>query len=92
MNRHTTPTYPPPQPIAATAPRVDPTAVATASPSKPPPAMPDDKSKEKDDAVTKRDKTKKKMSDDEVVGRLREIVSPNDPRQRFTNLQKIGQG
>jgi hypothetical protein len=42
--------------------------------------------------VAKRDKSKKKMSDEEVVRRLREIVSPENPKDRYTSLEKIGQG
>lgn len=42
--------------------------------------------------VQKRDKGKKKMSDEEVVARLRKIVNPANPKDRFTNLHKIGQG
>lgn len=42
--------------------------------------------------VQKRDKGKKKMSDEEVLSRLRQIVNPENPKDRFRNLKKIGQG
>ncbi|EDQ91550.1 uncharacterized protein MONBRDRAFT_36217 [Monosiga brevicollis MX1] len=32
------------------------------------------------------------MSDEEVLRKLREIVNPSDPKSRFKELQKIGQG
>eukprot|EP00038_Savillea_parva_P006251 m.162522 g.162522 ORF g.162522 m.162522 type:complete len:518 (+) comp12205_c0_seq1:58-1611(+) len=42
--------------------------------------------------VQKRDKGKKKMSDEEVLSRLREIISPGVTMERYTNREKIGQG
>lgn len=42
--------------------------------------------------MQKRDKGKKKMSDDEVLAKLREIVSPAVSKERYTNKEKIGQG
>eukprot|EP00051_Salpingoeca_urceolata_P031750 m.12841 g.12841 ORF g.12841 m.12841 type:complete len:502 (-) comp4367_c0_seq2:328-1833(-) len=43
--------------------------------------------------VKKRDKgSKSKMSDDEVIARLKEIVSPESVKDRFTGMVKIGQG
>eukprot|EP00730_Choanoeca_flexa_P002377 TRINITY_DN11028_c0_g1_i1.p1 TRINITY_DN11028_c0_g1~~TRINITY_DN11028_c0_g1_i1.p1 ORF type:complete len:481 (+),score=95.73 TRINITY_DN11028_c0_g1_i1:155-1597(+) len=59
-----------------------------AAPERPPPPNQDKPSGD----VKKRDKGKKKMSDEEVLRRLREIVNPADPTSRFTDLRKIGQG
>eukprot|EP00049_Salpingoeca_infusionum_P007768 m.126081 g.126081 ORF g.126081 m.126081 type:complete len:486 (+) comp13817_c0_seq1:112-1569(+) len=42
--------------------------------------------------VKKRDKSKPKMSDEEVLARLREIVNPANPRELYEGLSKIGQG
>jgi p21-activated kinase 2 len=47
------------------------------------------------DSVQKRNKDaggKKKMSDEEVMTKLRAIVNPDDPQGRYTDLKKIGQG
>jgi len=42
--------------------------------------------------VPKRDKGKKKMSDEEVLSRLRDIISPGVSKERYTSKEKIGQG
>ena len=35
---------------------------------------------------------KKKMSDEEVLAKLRRIVSIGDPNRKYTKIEKIGQG
>lgn len=35
---------------------------------------------------------KKKMSDEEILERLRSIVSVGDPNRKYTKMEKIGQG
>lgn len=35
---------------------------------------------------------KKKMSDDEILEKLRTIVSVGDPNRKYTRMEKIGQG
>lgn len=35
---------------------------------------------------------KKKMSDDEILEKLRSIVSVGDPNRKYVKLEKIGQG
>lgn len=35
---------------------------------------------------------KKKMSDDEILEKLRTIVSVGDPNRKYTKMEKIGQG
>lgn len=35
---------------------------------------------------------KKKMSDEEILERLRAIVSVGDPNRKYTKMEKIGQG
>ena len=42
--------------------------------------------------VQKRNKGKSKMSDEQVMSKLREIVSPAVSKDRYTNKTKIGQG
>lgn len=42
--------------------------------------------------MQKRDKGKKKMSDEEVISRLKEIVSPGITEDRYIQKEKIGQG
>ncbi|XP_032229158.1 serine/threonine-protein kinase PAK 3 isoform X4 [Nematostella vectensis] len=42
--------------------------------------------------VQARDKRKKKMSDEEILARLRTIVSIGDPKKKYTKFEKIGQG
>lgn len=34
----------------------------------------------------------KKMSDEEILERLRTIVSVGDPNRKYTRMEKIGQG
>lgn len=64
---------------------------SAAQPAKP--ASPSKDGGDKDGGdVQKRDKGKKKMSDEEVLSSLRAIVNSGDPRQRFVDLKKIGQG
>uniref|UniRef100_A0A8C2WX49 non-specific serine/threonine protein kinase n=1 Tax=Cyclopterus lumpus TaxID=8103 RepID=A0A8C2WX49_CYCLU len=59
-----------------------PTKDAATSPISPPPAV---------GAST--DKTrKKKMSDEEILEKLRTIVSVGDPKKKYTRFEKIGQG
>ncbi|XP_074657601.1 serine/threonine-protein kinase PAK 2-like isoform X5 [Tubulanus polymorphus] len=44
-------------------------------------------------AVTKNDKPKKKkMSDEEILAKLRTIVSVGEPSRKYTKMEKIGQG
>ncbi|XP_064880575.1 serine/threonine-protein kinase PAK 1-like [Oncorhynchus nerka] len=38
------------------------------------------------------DKTRKKMSDEEILEKLRSIVSVGDPKKKYTRFEKIGQG
>lgn len=35
---------------------------------------------------------KKKMTDEEVMSRLRQIVSMGDPNRKYTKIERIGQG
>lgn len=35
---------------------------------------------------------KKKMSDEEILEKLRTIVSVGDPNRKYTKMEKIGQG
>ena len=35
---------------------------------------------------------RKKMSDEEIVEKLRTIVSVGDPNRKYTKMEKIGQG
>ena len=35
---------------------------------------------------------KKKMSDEEILSRLRQIVTVGDPNRKYTKMEKIGQG
>lgn len=35
---------------------------------------------------------KKKMTDDEIIEKLRTIVSVGDPNRKYTKMDKIGQG
>ncbi len=69
----------------------EPVAAAALPPPPPPPAAA--AAATEDPSVQKRDKDpKKKMSDAEVMARLREIVSPASHRDKYVNLNKIGQG
>lgn len=38
------------------------------------------------------EKRKKKMTDEEILEKLRSIVSVGDPNRKYTKLDKIGQG
>lgn len=38
------------------------------------------------------EKRKKKMSDEEILEKLRSIVSVGDPNRKYTKMEKIGQG
>lgn len=38
------------------------------------------------------DKRKKKMTDEEILEKLRTIVSVGDPNRKYTKMEKIGQG
>jgi hypothetical protein len=38
------------------------------------------------------EKRKKKMSDEEILEKLRSIVSVGDPARKYTRIDKIGQG
>lgn len=40
----------------------------------------------------KTDKRKRKMTDEEILEKLRTIVSVGDPNKKYTKLEKIGQG
>ncbi|KAI1903186.1 hypothetical protein AGOR_G00024620 [Albula goreensis] len=60
------------------APTPDPAPVPTPTPT---PALPNST-----------DKTKKKMSDEEILDKLRSIVSVGDPKKKYTRFEKIGQG
>ncbi|XP_014840514.1 PREDICTED: serine/threonine-protein kinase PAK 1 isoform X2 [Poecilia mexicana] len=78
----------PPTPAAAAA-AVTPAPPAEAAPSSPPsaspapgPSLPRAQDKNK----------KKKMSDEEILEKLRTIVSVGDPKKKYTRFEKIGQG
>uniref|UniRef100_A0A6Q2XDD5 non-specific serine/threonine protein kinase n=1 Tax=Esox lucius TaxID=8010 RepID=A0A6Q2XDD5_ESOLU len=67
----------PPTRDVATSPTTSPTPSPAPGPSLPRPA----------------DKTrKKKMSDEEILEKLRSIVSVGDPKKKYTRFEKIGQG
>ncbi|XP_039893470.1 serine/threonine-protein kinase PAK 1 isoform X3 [Simochromis diagramma] len=92
------PLPPPPTKDAATSPISQPTAAAAAvtpaqpaeaAPSSPPsaspapgPSLPHPQDKAR----------KKKMSDEEILEKLRTIVSVGDPKKKYTRFEKIGQG
>ncbi|XP_071990052.1 serine/threonine-protein kinase PAK 1 isoform X1 [Engystomops pustulosus] len=60
-----------------------------------PPPEPQETSETPADASAKAtDKTKKKakMSDEEILEKLRSIVSVGDPKKKYTRFEKIGQG
>ncbi|KAK2846562.1 hypothetical protein Q5P01_009561 [Channa striata] len=76
-------------PTTAAAAAVTPATAADGAPSSPPSASPapgpsvphpQDKSR------------KKKMSDEEILEKLRTIVSVGDPKKKYTRFEKIGQG
>lgn len=41
---------------------------------------------------TASEKRKKKMTDEEILEKLRSIVSVGDPNRKYTKMEKIGQG
>ena len=43
-------------------------------------------------ATTPATARKKKLSDDEILDRLRNIVTVGDPNRKYTKMEKIGQG
>ncbi|XP_074634165.1 serine/threonine-protein kinase PAK 1-like isoform X4 [Acropora palmata] len=59
-----------------------------------PSAKEDDKGTAQDQVTRAqtRDRKKKKMSDEEIHSRLRNIVSVGDPKRKYTKFEKIGQG
>lgn len=93
MTEKTKPIQKAPQPKHPPPPRrPDPPKTATSptkatSPTSPTPAQPAAAA-----PVKKRDKGKKKMSDEEVMSRLREIVSPEANKDIYVDKNKIGQG
>ncbi|KAI4815233.1 hypothetical protein KUCAC02_005386 [Chaenocephalus aceratus] len=89
------PLPPPPTKDAATSPITMPTAAGTpapaaeGAPSSPPSACP----APGPSVPRPQDKTrKKKMSDEEILEKLRTIVSVGDPKKKYTRFEKIGQG
>ncbi|TMS07394.1 Serine/threonine-protein kinase PAK 1, partial [Larimichthys crocea] len=90
---------PPPTKDAATSPITMPTAAAAAVTPAPPaeggaPSSPPSASPAPGPSVPRpQDKTrKKKMSDEEILEKLRTIVSVGDPKKKYTRFEKIGQG
>ena len=67
---------PPPSPVAGTPTITSPPPVAAPLQTAAPPA----------------NVRKKKMSDEEIIERLRLIVSVGDPNRKYTKMEKIGQG
>ncbi|XP_075707475.1 serine/threonine-protein kinase PAK 1 [Rhinoderma darwinii] len=63
----------------------------TPSPASEPP---ENSAASSDASVKPTDKTKKKakMSDEEILEKLRSIVSVGDPKKKYTSFEKIGQG
>jgi serine/threonine protein kinase len=53
---------------------------------------PEQKTKTGPDGVTRRTKSKSKMTDRQVLDILRNIVTVGDPEYRYTDFKKIGQG
>uniref|UniRef100_A0A3Q3LWZ3 non-specific serine/threonine protein kinase n=1 Tax=Labrus bergylta TaxID=56723 RepID=A0A3Q3LWZ3_9LABR len=89
----------PPTKDAATSPISPPTASAAAAVTPAPPAegapsSPPSASPAPGPSVPRPlDKTrKKKMSDEEILEKLRTIVSVGDPKKKYTRFEKIGQG
>uniref|UniRef100_A0A671U9B7 non-specific serine/threonine protein kinase n=1 Tax=Sparus aurata TaxID=8175 RepID=A0A671U9B7_SPAAU len=74
------PLPPPPTKDAATSPISPPTAAAAAVTPAPPAEGAPNKTR------------KKKMSDEEILEKLRTIVSVGDPKKKYTRFEKIGQG
>ncbi|XP_069828044.1 serine/threonine-protein kinase PAK 1 [Dendropsophus ebraccatus] len=60
----------------------------------PPPEPPEPSQPAADASAKPSDKTKKKakMSDEEILEKLRSIVSIGDPKKKYTRFEKIGQG
>ncbi|XP_073404731.1 serine/threonine-protein kinase PAK 1 [Dendrobates tinctorius] len=62
----------------------------------PPPSGPQENSEPPADAssakATDKSKKKPKMSDEEILEKLRGIVSVGDPKKKYTRFEKIGQG
>ncbi|XP_077154823.1 serine/threonine-protein kinase PAK 1 [Ranitomeya variabilis] len=62
----------------------------------PPPSGPLENSETQADAssakATDKNKKKPKMSDEEILEKLRSIVSVGDPKKKYTRFEKIGQG
>ncbi|KAM6932583.1 LOW QUALITY PROTEIN: serine/threonine-protein kinase PAK 1 [Lycodopsis pacificus] len=91
---------PPPTKDAATSPISPPlaagatAAVTPAPPSEGAPSSPPSASPAPGPSVPRPlDKTrKKKMSDEEILEKLRTIVSVGDPKKKYTRFEKIGQG
>ena len=52
---------------------------------------PEPKTKTGPDGVTRRTKSKSKMTDRQVLDILRNIVTVGDPEYRYTDFKKIGQ-
>ncbi|XP_069046185.1 serine/threonine-protein kinase PAK 1 isoform X3 [Lepisosteus oculatus] len=73
------PLPPPPTKDAATSP-ISPPAESSPAPSSPLPRS------------TDKQKKKTKMSDEEILEKLRSIVSVGDPKKKYTRFEKIGQG
>lgn len=74
---------------AAAAAAVTPAPPAEGAPSSPPSASP----APGPSLPRPQDKTrKKKMSDEEILEKLRTIVSVGDPKKKYTRFEKIGQG
>jgi len=78
----------PPQP----APERKPAAPKKAQPAKPAPPAPKSDKSGGDKPPQRRNKGKSKMSDEEVIKRLREITSPGMSADRYKDKVKIGQG
>uniref|UniRef100_A0A665T366 non-specific serine/threonine protein kinase n=1 Tax=Echeneis naucrates TaxID=173247 RepID=A0A665T366_ECHNA len=76
-------------PPATAAAAITPTPTTEAAPSSPPSASP----APGPSLPRPQDKTrKKKMSDEEILEKLRTIVSVGDPKKKYTRFEKIGQG
>ncbi|MBN3313903.1 PAK1 kinase, partial [Atractosteus spatula] len=74
------PLPPPPTKDAATSPISPPAESSPPAPSSPQPSS------------TDKQKKKTKMSDEEILEKLRSIVSVGDPKKKYTRFEKIGQG
>ncbi|GLD72476.1 serine/threonine-protein kinase PAK 1 isoform X2, partial [Lates japonicus] len=78
-----------PMAAAAAAAAVTPAPATEGAPSSPPSASP----APGPSLPRPQDKTrKKKMSDEEILEKLRTIVSVGDPKKKYTRFEKIGQG